>query len=174
MRFILGNGKQLKEKLQDFPSPWVNWLLAAKILVIGVIDENVVGAFGVRGALNMTTAYVREKYRGQGIGRQLFEKAIRVARERGIHFLTGEAFSENNKALHLCLESGSKVVKRVEERKTILLLWPLTSQGDFTYKLLRTIGSIVPGELLARITDWRRARAHAAYQHGRRGKCMHA
>lgn len=154
MKFIVGNGEHLREKLRDFPSPWANWLLSARILVIGVIDDKIAAAYGIRGVLNATTAYVKEEYRGRGIGGQMFERAIDVARKRGVHFLTGEALSTNIVSLHICYRSGCKLVKHLKKRKTVLILWPLTFQGELTYQFLRIACFIVPDKLLERMIDW--------------------
>ena len=154
VRFILGNGEQLKEKLQVFPLPWVSWLQTAKILVIGVIDDRIVAAYGIRGLLNMVTAYVEKEYRGQGIGGQLFERGIDAARKQGLHFLTGEALSDNKTSLHLCFKSGCRVVKRLPTHESVLILWPLTIKGEFVHMFLRIVCSVVPSDFLAQITEW--------------------
>lgn len=154
MKFIVGNGEQLRMELQDFPSPWVNWLRAAKILVIGVINDKIIAAYGIRGMLNMVTAYVEKEYRGQGIGGRLFEQGINAARKQGLHFLTGEALSDNKTSLHLCFKSGCRVVKCLPKHKSILILWPLTIKGKFVYMLLRIACSTVPSDFLAQIAEW--------------------
>lgn len=153
MSFIFGKGEQLREKLQDFPLPWVNWLLAAKILVIGVMDDKIVGAFGVRSVFNMTTAYVKEQHRGHGIGGQLFDRAIYAARKHGIHFLTGEARSDNKTSLHLCFNSGSKVVKHLPKRGSILIIWPLSPLGEVAYIFSKIVCSMVPSYFLGQIVQ---------------------
>jgi len=153
MRFILGSGEQMKEKLQDFPSPWVNYLLAAKILVIGMIDDEIVAAYGIRSMFNMVTAYVKREYRGHGIGGQLFEQAIYIAQKQDIHFLTAETRSDNKTSLHLCFKSGSKVVKHLPKRGSILILWPLSTLGEVAYIFSRIVCSMVPSDFLGQFVQ---------------------
>lgn len=154
MRFILGSGEQLKEKLQDFPSPWVNYLLAAKILVIGVIDDEIVAAYGIRSMFNVVTLYVKEGYRGRGIGGQMFEKLINAARKLGFNFLTAAVFHQNTVALKLFSRFGCRVIKHPKKGNDVIIVCPLTMKGDLTYRFLSMACSMVPDEVLMQATEW--------------------
>ena len=154
MEFILGNGEQLKEKLQDFPPPWVNWLLAAKILVIGVIDDKIVAAYGIRGMFNTVTLYVKEGYRGRGIGERMFEKLINATRKQGFHFLTAAVLRQNTASLNLFSKFGCRVIKNTKNCEDVIVVCPLTVKGDLTCRFLRIAHSMVPGEFLAQSAEW--------------------
>ena len=154
MRFILGSGEQLKEKLKDFPSPWVNYLLAAKILVIGMIDGEIVAAYGIRSMFNVVTLYVKEGYRGRGIGGQMFEKLINAAQKHGFDFLTAAVFHQNTAALKLFSRFGCRVIKHPKKGNDVIIVCPLTMKGDLTYRFLRIACSMVPDEFLAQADAW--------------------
>lgn len=157
MKFIFGNGEQLREKLKDFPSRWANLFLPSKILVIGVVDNNAVAAYGIRSIFNVAVLYVKEGYRNHGIGRQMWEKAYNVARKRGIHFFTAETpFRHLSSAYGLLLFSKYRcqVIKRLKKRKTVLMVFPFTIEGDICYVFLRTICSMVPSDFLGDFVQW--------------------
>lgn len=157
MKFILGNGEQLGEKLKDFPSRWANLLLPSKILVVGVVNDNAIAAYGVRSILNVAVVYVKKGYRRRGIGRQIREIAFNEARKRGIHFLTGEVsfrLLSSKYGLFLSSEFGCRVIKLLKEREAALVVFPLTIQGHLVYVFLRMVCSIAPSELLGSISKW--------------------
>lgn len=157
MRFFVGKGRQFEKKLQDFPPPWASFLRASKILVIGVVNDDVVAAYGIRSMLNVMTLYVKEGYRNQGIGRQMWEKAYDAAQKRGVHFFTGELpfqHLHSKYGLLLFSEYRCRVIKRFDKRKTVLIMCPFTIEGDIFYVFLHIMCSMVPAELLRQITDW--------------------
>lgn len=156
MRFIVGNGEQLKGMLQDFPTSWIPEFQASEILVIGVVKGNPIAAFGIRSILNIAVLYVKEGYRGQGIGRQMWEIAYDEARKRGIYFFTAELpFQHLSSKYGLLLFSkyGCRVVKRLKKRKAVLIVFPFTIKGHLALIFLRTVCSIVPAELLESISS---------------------
>jgi len=152
MKFVVGNGEQLSKQLRNFPTAWVKDFAASKILVVAFVDDNAVAAYGVRGMLNVTSLYVDEGYRRQGIGRRIREITFNEARKRGVHFLTGEVSFELLSSKYgsvLSSKFGVKVVKRLEERKAALIVFPLTTEGHLAYAFLRAICALVPSMLLA-------------------------
>jgi len=153
MKLILGNGEQLREKLKDFPSPWIIWLLAAKILVIGVIDDKIVAAHGIRGMFNTVTLYVKEGYRGRGIGERMFEKLINAARNQGFHFLTAAVFRQNMVALNLFSKFGCRVINTSKKCSDVIIVCPLTLKGDLICRVLRAVCSVIPGEFLMQVAE---------------------
>lgn len=156
MRFFVGKGRQFEEKLQDYPPSWINLLLPSKILVIGVINDDVIAAYGIRSMLNVAVLYVKEEYRGQGIGRQMWEKAYSAARKRGIHFFTAETPFQhlcNKYGLLLFSKYNCKVIKRFEKRKTVLMVFPFTTKGNIFYVFLRIVCSMVPSNFLGQIVQ---------------------
>jgi len=154
MKFIVGNGEQLKMELQDFPPPWVNWLRAAKMLVIGVIDDETVAAHGIRSVFNAVTLYVKEGFRGRGIGEQMFEKLIDAARKQGFHFLTASVLCQNKASLNLFSRVGCRVITNPKKGNEVIIVCPLTMTGDLTCRFLRMACSMVPGEFLLHAAEW--------------------
>jgi len=157
MKFIVGNGEQLRRRLQDFPTAWVGDFVAAKILVIAVENDESLAAYGVRSMLNVASLYVKEEYRRQGIGKQIRKIAFNEAQKRGIHFLTGEVsfrLLSSKYGLVLSSKFRCRVIKRLKKRKSALVVFPLTIKGHLVYVFLRMAFSIVPGELLEPISGW--------------------
>jgi len=157
MRFIIGDGEQLKERLQDFPSAWVGDFLASKMLVIAVMNDEPVAAYGIRGILNVESVYVKEAYRRQGISRQIRGMAFNEARKRGISFLTGEVSFQLLSSKYgrlLFSRFGCRVVKRLKKRNSALIVFPLSIEGNLVYIFLRLACFITPSELLEPISGW--------------------
>lgn len=157
MRLVVGNGEQLRRRLQDFPTSWVGDFVAAKILVIAVANDKPLAAYGIRSIFNVASLYVKEGYRRRGIGRQIREIAFNEARKRGINFLTGEVsfrLLSSNYGLLLFSKFGCRVIKRLKKRKSALVVFPLTVKGHLVYLFLRIACSMVPSELLGPISGW--------------------
>jgi len=152
-RFILGSGRELRERVQQFPSPWREYFLSSKILVTGVVEDQVVSAYGIRSMLNVMAVYVKEEYRGKGIGGLTSERAVDILRQQGTHFITAEVPVDNKASLYLSFKTGSKLIKNLKARKTVLVLWPLTSVGNLVYICSRIVCSLLPDKTLAQIID---------------------
>jgi len=54
---------------------------------------------------------VADAFQGQGIGRQLMQRLMNVARDRGIEVMEGEVLSNNSKMLQLCEKLGFRIVR---------------------------------------------------------------
>jgi GNAT superfamily N-acetyltransferase len=157
MRFIVGAGEQLKKRLQAFPPEWIEDFVASKILVIAVENDSSLAAYGIRGIFNVTSVYVNEGYRRQGIAGQVRKIAFEEARKRGIHFLTGEVpfrLLSSEYGLLLFSKYRCRVVKRLKKHKGALVVFPLTTKGHIAYIFLRIAFSLVPSELLGPISWW--------------------
>jgi len=157
MRFIVGDGEQLKGRLQDFPASWVGDFLTSKMLVIAVMNDASIAAYGIRGLLNVTSLYVKREYRHRGIARQIRDVAFNEARRRGMHFLTGEVtfrLLSSKYGRVLSSEFRCRVVKSLKKRKSALIVFPLTMKGDIAYVFLRMVFSIMPSKLLEAISSW--------------------
>ncbi len=156
MKFIVGNGEQLRARLQDFPASWVNDFFASKLLVIAVANDEPLAAYGIRSMLNVTSVYVKKEYRHKGMATQIREIAFNEARKQGIHLLTGVVsfpLISSKHGLLLFSKFGCRVVKRLEKRKLALIVFPLTNKGFLLYILLRLASSVVPNALLEAISE---------------------
>lgn len=157
VKFIVGNGKQLKDRLQDFPLAWISDFVTSKILVVAVVDGNPIGAYGISGILNLTAVYIKKDYRRQKIGSRIREIAVKEARRRGIGFLIAELpfwYLDSDYGLLLFSKYGCKVVKHIKRHNAALIVTPLTVRGHLVYLFLRVAFSFVPDELLASFSEW--------------------
>ena len=153
MKFLVGDGEQLGGQLQGFP--WEKMLLPSKILIIGVVkDDTVVAACGIRSILNQLTIYVKEGYRGRGIGRIMFDKMFELARKRGVDFIMGTISFWQKASKRLGSKHEYRPLMPVDERKITIVIHPFTPRGYLVYVFLRMICIIVPSFLMARILDF--------------------
>jgi len=58
---------------------------------------------------------VADEWQQKGIGRQLMQRLMTVARDRGIEIMQGDVLSQNSKMLRLCERLGFRSVHRVDE-----------------------------------------------------------
>jgi acetyltransferase len=58
---------------------------------------------------------VADDWQKKGIGRQLMQKLMTVARDRGIEIMEGEVLSRNSKMLRLCERLGFRTVHNADE-----------------------------------------------------------
>jgi acetyltransferase len=58
---------------------------------------------------------VADAWQRKGIGRQLMQRLMTVARDRGIEIMQGDVLSQNNKMLQLCERLGFRRVHRAED-----------------------------------------------------------
>jgi acetyltransferase len=58
---------------------------------------------------------VADEWQRQGIGRQLMQRLMTVARDRGIEIMQGDVLSQNSKMLRLCERLGFRAVHRSDE-----------------------------------------------------------
>ena len=147
MKFILGSGEVLRERLQKFP--WSNSFLPSKILVAAIIDDKMVGACGIRSVFNILTLYVKKGYRGQGIGTQLLDKTTSVARKRGFSFILLSVFSRKVRVLHLFSKCGFLDVVRPRKFTQIVMILPMDFKSKLLYTFLSVMCSILPDIFVA-------------------------
>jgi GNAT superfamily N-acetyltransferase len=69
---------------------------------------------------------VQKKARGRGYGTKLFERAVRHARNAGVHLFFIHALSENTAMLKIARKGGATVVKDGSESEAYLQLPPAT------------------------------------------------
>ena len=58
---------------------------------------------------------VADAWQRKGIGRQLMQRLMTVARDRGIEIMQGDVLSQNNKMLQLCERLGFRRVHHAED-----------------------------------------------------------
>jgi GNAT superfamily N-acetyltransferase len=80
------------------------------------------GVWETSPALFVAGLFVRETWRGQGVGRQLLEHARRLATARGISHMAWFVWRQNTKALAFYEGLGAKTFD-----EDVLMIWPLTA-----------------------------------------------
>ena len=162
MKFIVGSGKALRERLLDLTAKprsrkfYFDPLLRSKVVVLYVLNDNTtVAGCGISGIYNIAhSLYVKEEYRGRGIGEKTWEKTISVARKRGFDFITGVVPLHHDVAWHLYSEVGYKEVVRIKKYQIRYIMLPFTFKGELLYTFARLICSKLPNVFLENITDW--------------------
>jgi GNAT superfamily N-acetyltransferase len=157
MKFLVGNGEQLGDKLRNIPFSWINDFLHSKILVVAVENGDTVAAYGIRGMLNVTSLYVKETHRRRGIGGRIRNAAFNEARKRGMHFLLGEISFEHLSSKYgrsLCTKYGCRIIRPVEKHQASIIIFPLTKKGQFVYTVLRATFAVIPERLLGFLSEW--------------------
>lgn len=146
MKFILGNGKQWREKSQKALGVKASEFGSSEIMVVCLNYDEIVGACGVGGMFGMCAEYVKKEYRGQGIGTQAFKKMIEVARRQGLDFISGSPHPDNAVILHILRKLGFREIVRFPEY--ILMMLPLTFKGEIVYSLLCMVFTKLPNNFL--------------------------
>lgn len=153
MKFLLSNREYYEKKGLDFPV--AQELASSKLLVVCTErDEKIVAACGMRGLLNVLVLYVREGYRGQGIGTQLLKKTIQAAEKRRLGFITLSVSSDNVVAFHLYCKFGFREVLFLRKSHKILMILPLTLIGEIAYAFFRMMHFILPNTFLSYVHSW--------------------
>lgn len=152
MKFLLSNGEYSKKKGLNFPV--AQELASSKVLVVCTIGEKIVAACGMRSLLNILVLYVREGYRGQGIGTQLLTKTIQAAEKRRLGFITLSVSSGNIVAFRLYCKFGFKEVMVLRKSRQVLMMLPLTLMGKLTYAFFHTLRFLLPNTFLLFVHSW--------------------
>jgi GNAT superfamily N-acetyltransferase len=157
MKFLVGNGEQLGDRLRKIPSEWISDFLNSKILVVAVEDEVTVAAYGIRGILNVTSLYVKETHRRKGIGGRIRNAAFSEARKRGMHFLLGEITFEHLSSKYgrsLRTRFGCRIIRSVKKHRASIIIFPLTKRGQLVYAVLHATFAVIPERLLGFLSEW--------------------
>jgi len=153
MRFILSNGEQMRESVQEFPV--ANELSCSKILVTCVANDlGVIAACGIRSMFNVLVLYVKEGYRGQRIGMQTLEKTVYAAKKRGLSFITLSVSSNNIPAFHLYSRLGFKKIVHLRKPDLVVMMLPIKLKGKISHVFLHLTCFALPNILLAYFHDW--------------------
>ena len=60
-----------------------------------------------------------DEWQKKGIGRQLMQRLMTVARDRGIEIMEGEVLSHNSKMLRLCERLGFRTVHSADDPEVV-------------------------------------------------------
>ena len=83
---------------------------------------------------------VAARYRGRRYGQQLFERAVRHARNEGIQTLIIHALTENHAMMSIATKSGAKVHKEGGKAEAVLSLPPADLQSQWVDLLEDQVG----------------------------------
>lgn len=151
MTFIVGSGEQLRDRLETFPKKYKDAFSSSQILVIYVTSDNkVVGACSIAKISNYALAYLKEEFRGRGLGTKLEAKTYSEARRRGLGFVAGAIHLWNLPALHVASKVGYREVVRFKDFGYVLLMIPFNFKGELLYAFLHGLCSKLPGTFLHR------------------------
>jgi ribosomal protein S18 acetylase RimI-like enzyme len=135
--------------------PWTNVFLPSKILVVGVDDKsNVAAVCGIRSLFNILTLYVCKQCRGLGIGSQILEKTIGMARERRLGFILLGVFYDNVRAFRLYSRFGFKEVVYLRKSGLRVMMLPMDFLGEVAYMFLCGVTLLLPNMFLAYVAQW--------------------
>ena len=145
MRFIVGSGQQLRNRLETFPEEYRNDFASSKILVICVTSDNeVVGACSILKISNYGLSYIKENYRGRGLGTKCARIRIHEARRRGLDFVATAIELRNLPMLRIASKVGYREVVRFRDFGYVLLIIPFNFKGELLYALLHGVCSKLP------------------------------
>jgi ribosomal protein S18 acetylase RimI-like enzyme len=148
MKFFLSDGEYCREKGLDFPV--ASELTSSKLLLISTEDsERIVAACGVRSRFNILNLYVREGYRGLGIGKQLLTRTILAAEKRRLGFITLTVYPDNYAAFHLYQKAGFKEISLLKKSNQMIMILPLTLVGELAYRFFRALCLILPNSFVS-------------------------
>ena len=152
MRFIVGSGEQLRNRLETFPEKYKNAFSSSKILVVGVMNDNdVMGACGISNISNYALIYVKEEYRFRGLGTKLEAKACEEACKRSLDFVARAVHLWNLPSLRVASKVGYREVVQFRDFGYVLMMIPLNVKGKLLYTFLHGVCSKLPGTFLHRI-----------------------
>jgi RimJ/RimL family protein N-acetyltransferase len=145
MRFIVGSGQQLRNRLETFPEKYRKTLASSKILVICVTSDNeVAGACSISKISNYGLSYIKESYRGRGLGTKCARIRIYAARRRGLGFVATAIHTWNLPMLRIASKLGYREVVRFRDFGYVLLMIPLNFKGELLYALLHGVCPKLP------------------------------
>ena len=152
MKFILSSKEVFKSELLSIP--WVNAFLPSKILVVAVDDGSFGAVCGIRSVFNILTLYVCEQWRGRGVGSQILEKTIGMARERRLGFVLLGVFYNNVRAFRLYSRFGFKEVVYLRKSGLRIMMLPINFVGEVAYLFLCAITLLLPNLFWTYAAQW--------------------
>lgn len=153
MRFLITRGGQLKERLRSFPSYYASVFSSAYMSIVVCVTNNsdVVAACGILSPLNYLLLYVKEQYRGRGLGTRVLEKTIYVARRRNLNFINLAVSSGNVPALRIYSKLGFRETVSFPKFKFRLMMLPFNIEGEIAYAFLHEVVSKMPKTFLLQV-----------------------
>jgi len=151
MKFFLSTGEVFKEKCLDFPV--AREFTSSKLLAVCIDGDNVVAACGLRSLLNVLNLYVREAYRGRGIGTQLLMMTVEVAKKRKLGFITLTVSQDNVVAFRMYQRLGFRETVFLKKSRQILMVLPLSLMSKLAYGPSSTI-RFLPNNVLSYVHSW--------------------
>lgn len=156
MKFILTRGSQAREELAEFPLHFRTSFGLSRMLVLCMTNDNrVAGACGIISLSNYIVVYVKEEYRRQGLGPQIFKKTIRAARSQGLSFILASAPTYRMPILYFLRSiAGFREIIVLDKSNYVILMRPLTDRGELLYAILRGICSKLPESVVSYSIDF--------------------
>lgn len=155
MKFFLARSNQIGEKLREFPQYYYTFFRLSKILVVCMNGDVLTAACGITSLSNYgPVIYVKEEYRRKGLGTKMFEKTIRAARNQGLGFILASASTYNVPSLRLLAKFTFREIVLLKKSNYVILMLPLTYQGELIYAVLHAVCSKLPESLLSYTIDF--------------------
>ena len=152
MKFIVGSGEQLRNRLETFPKMYKDAFSSSKILIICVTSDNdVAGACSIAKISNYALTYLKEEYRGRGLGTRLVRIRMHEARRRGLNFMASAIGLRNLPMLRVASKVGYREIVRLRNFGYVIIMIPFTLKGELMYIFLHAICSKLPETLLDHI-----------------------
>lgn len=142
--------KNLKERLREFPSYYANVLSSSHTPIVALVTNHgeVVAGCGVQKPANYIVVYVKDHYRGRGLGKIVLQRTIAAAQSLNLSLLNLAVSTENAAALRLYAKVGFKETASFPVFKFKVLTLPLTFRGRTVYTFLHAVCSLFPETLL--------------------------
>jgi len=143
----------MKERLRDFPSYYAGVFSSPHMSIVVCVTNNsdAVAACGIQSPFNYLLLYVKEGYRGRGLGTRVLEKTIYVARRRNLHFISLAVSLGNVPALRVYSKLGFRETVSFPGFKFKLMMLPLNIGGEIAYAFLHEVVSKIPETFLLQV-----------------------
>lgn len=134
--------------------PWPS-IKKSKLCVFAEDKGKVIGAACIRGAFNISSAYVVKEYRGQGIGRALLKNMIIIAKRKNRRFVFGTVGRwdrDYNIPIRKVIRKCGGFRKVADINKVTIIVWPLeTIGGNLVFMCAFALFSLIPQAFRKRI-----------------------
>ncbi|MGC9309100.1 MAG: GNAT family N-acetyltransferase [Candidatus Nanoarchaeia archaeon] len=80
------------------------------------IDGRIVGTIGLTNQGRLRRLYVDKEYRRQGIGKQLLDKLIKIAKENNINRIVLSTYNKNKEAINFYKKHGFHIDRKIKSR----------------------------------------------------------
>ena len=142
-----------KLKNSNFSSSFIKNCLNSRFLAIKIIDSEIAGASFVGGIMNVNGIETIEKFRGQGIAKQLLSEIINESKKRNISFLLGAFKPSNIISIKMHTEIGYTPIfsfyYNKNEGREIVVILPFNKKGKLILKLLKFFNTRIGNSIFA-------------------------